>query len=121
MPTNDNGHDITVGPDANGVFTTVAAGEDYELPTPPAFVDPDASTEAPEAVEEDADPDPVPYDAMKVPELRALLSARGLDPDGNKPELVERLTAHDAAGDLSAESTPDPSNTNPDSPEGDPS
>lgn len=38
------------------------------------------------------------YASMKVDELRAALDARGLDTEGLKADLVERLQADDAKG-----------------------
>lgn len=44
------------------------------------------------------------YTSFKVPELRKLLSERGLPQTGNKTELIARLTENDKAADAPAES-----------------
>lgn len=57
-----------------------------------------------EHVHSDGDAD---YGAWKVTELRAVLTERGLDPKGNKGELVERLEADDlAAAEAAPAATP---------------
>ena len=43
------------------------------------------------------------YTSFKVPELRKLLSERGLPQTGNKTELIARLTENDKAADAPAE------------------
>lgn len=55
----------------------------------------------PETVGEAADGEPVPaapnYSALKVDKLREELSRRGLDTEGVRAELVDRLTESDKA------------------------
>lgn len=46
------------------------------------------------------------YTSYKVPELRKLLSERGLPQTGNKTELIARLTENDSASDAPAETKP---------------
>lgn len=54
------------------------------------------ATEEEEEAEDDEEE--IDYDALTVRELRAELSGRGLDIDGNKPDLVERLLDADREG-----------------------
>ena len=48
MPTNDSGYELTVGPDHQGGFFTVPAGEQYELPVPPQDENPEPEPPADE-------------------------------------------------------------------------
>lgn len=63
--------------------------------------DPAPENLGPEAVDEAADGEQVPpapnYSALKVDKLREELSRRGLDTEGVRAELVDRLTASDKA------------------------
>lgn len=67
------------------------------ITNPRAFIDPDNPTAV--AVEEDesAPADRNVYANLSVDELRALAEDRGLDASGKKSELIERLSASDAA------------------------
>lgn len=64
---------------------TPARGDVGTLP-PPVFDGEPADEE--EIIEED-------YEAQTVPELRKELESRGLETDGNKPDLVARLEEDD--------------------------
>lgn len=47
------------------------------------------------------------YSSLKVPELKKLLSEKGLPQTGNKADLVARLTEHDkSAGDAAPAAAP---------------
>lgn len=77
--------------DKDGVFETLdpamAADVEAALAANPQLVTPDAPAEAPAE----------PYAGAKVAELRKVLEDRGLDVEGRRADLVERLVADDEA------------------------
>lgn len=87
--------------DDNFQLVTLKPGDEIPAWAADRFTNPEViATEPPRVAEErgeETEDAPTGYSALKKAELEALCEARGLDKVGNKPDLISRLEAADAA------------------------